>query len=60
MKKIDDAAVATQQLNGDTIDSQLVELLGCDDDGVLAGQRHQAAVMVPERVLHARDLRGRK
>ncbi len=36
--------------------SQLVQLLGGDDDRVLAGQRHEAAVVVPERVLHAGDL----
>lgn len=37
-------------------DSQLVQLLGGDDDGVLARQGHEAAVVVPERVLHAGHL----
>lgn len=36
--------------------SQLVELFGSDDDGVLAGHGDHAAVVVPECVLHARHL----
>lgn len=36
--------------------SQLVELLGGDDDGVLASQGHQAAVVIPEGILHAGNL----
>lgn len=41
---------------GKNVNSQLIELLGGDDDRVLACQGHQAAVVVPEGVLHAGNL----
>lgn len=38
------------------LNSQLVELLRSDDDRMLTGERHEAAVVIPEGVLHAGDL----